>query len=177
MSSWKPNQHHAALMLASGSTITEAANKVRVHKRTIYNWLNNHDFKFYVDRLRSTMLDESFGVLVSTMTRAVQTLSKLLDDPNSRVQLRAAVAIIDTAIKMRECLELDRRFKEIEKQVGIADTPDKASDNGDNDDLYAELFPLFASADDDDGGWDRRLRRERSICNGQRPRRNGIPPS
>ena len=88
------------------------------------------------------------------------------------------MGILDMALKMREHVELEQRISAIEKQGGIADTADaNGNGDGDIDALYAELFPRSASADDDDGGWDRRLRRERSICNGHRPRRNGIPPS
>jgi excisionase family DNA binding protein len=113
-SPWKASQQHAAIMLAAGLTITEAANNVHVHKRTIYNWLCNGEFKLYVDKLRAAMLGEALRVLTRAATQSARTMVELLEDTESSIRLRAAQAILDTIGKLREHIEFDRRIAALE---------------------------------------------------------------
>lgn len=166
-----PAQQRAAIMHASGVSMAAIARKLHVNTRTVYNWYERAEFRTFVDALRAAVLDRAFARIVSTTIKAASTLAKLLDSADEAIQLKAATTVIDTAIKMRECLELDRRFEAIEKQVGIASTPDKASDDDDNDDdVYAGLFPLI-KGDDDKFVIDRALRLDRGAI--QRNGRNG----
>ena len=168
-----PAQQRAAIMHASGMSMAAIARKLQVNTRTIYNWYEKAEFRKFVDALRAAVLDRAFSLIVQTTIKAASVLDKLLDSDDETIRLKAATTVNGTAIKMRECLEFDRRFKAIEEH-GIASTPDETSD--DNDDLYADLLPLIKD-DDDKFVIDRALRADGMNGNGHRPRRNGIPPS
>jgi uncharacterized Zn finger protein len=113
-SGWKANQEHAALLLASGSTVEAAAEKVEVTTRTIYNWLCVDEYKTYVDQLRIAMLSEALGVLTAAATSSARTMVELLTDEESSIRLRASQAILDTIGKLREHIEFDRRISALE---------------------------------------------------------------
>ena len=174
-SPWKPNQQHAAIMLASGATVVAAAKKLRLNKRTIYYWLTDDEFKRYVNKLRGALMDESMGIIASITTKAARTLDKLLDNPEPAVQLKAANSIFDTAFKMREHVEFDQRIAAVEGRHGL--DPEIAprtggeanGDGGISDDEFADLFP--AKPNDDDERMGSRLRVDRG--NGRKPGRNG----
>lgn len=48
---WNEQRSQAAVLLASGATRDEAADEVKVHRQTIFNWLKHPDFAAEVDRL------------------------------------------------------------------------------------------------------------------------------
>jgi transposase-like protein len=48
---WTKNREKAALSLANGDLVREAADKAGVSDRTVYRWLNQPEFAIEVDRL------------------------------------------------------------------------------------------------------------------------------
>ncbi len=166
----KPNQQHAAIMLASGATIVAAAKKLRLNKRTIYYWLTDDEFKRYVNKLRAMAFDESMGVLVSIATKAALKLGELLDSPNELVVLRAARMIFDVAFEHLDHAELDERLSVIESRYECERRLGTGGGNADIPDEFADVFPVIKSNDDDYRMEGRIRERSRS---GDRSRRNG----
>ena len=105
----------AAAMLAAGESVRATAAAVKVGERTIHRWNRDPKFKRRVDRLRRQMIGAAAGKLADGLGAASDTLKALLADPDSGVKLKAAVKVMEMALKLREFAELERRVKELEK--------------------------------------------------------------
>lgn len=116
-SPWNARQERVAVLLASGSTIRDAAAETRVGERTIHGWLDDPGYRAFVAELRDQLLNATIGRLTQTATRAVGVLGGLLDAESESVRLRAAFGLIDAMIKTREHGELAARVSELERRV------------------------------------------------------------
>jgi hypothetical protein len=112
---WNPKQERVALLIAAGRSIKAAAAEVDCGERTAHTWLEDPGYRTLVSELRHRMLDEAVGTLAEATNAAVGTLRKLLDDENSGVRLRAALGILDAAVRMRQHVELEARILRLEQ--------------------------------------------------------------
>jgi uncharacterized membrane-anchored protein YjiN (DUF445 family) len=105
-----------ALSIASGRTVKDAAISNNVSIRAVAHWLK-HDPPFVqrVDSLRADMISRAAGRIANDMTSAAKTLRKLLRDPDSRVRLGAARAVLENGVRLRENTVLEARIVELEK--------------------------------------------------------------
>jgi hypothetical protein len=108
-------QDRAAVLLASGRAIKDAAAETGIGERTLHTWLSNPRFRAKVVGLRARLLDEATGLLAASAVRAVGVLRDLLGDPNPHVRLRAAVGILAALLKAREHIEMDERILRLEQ--------------------------------------------------------------
>lgn len=114
----------AALALARGQAVTEAATAAGVSDRTIRRWLaNDPEFADHVRDLRGEVLTTVIGALTDASTKAVATLVDCLkaDDPSVRV--RAAAQILRALPSMRV-------EGEVAQQVAALEAALEAQQNG-----------------------------------------------
>jgi transposase-like protein len=104
----------AALALATGKTVREAARKAGIGETTLYKWLRKPAFKARVTELRERMVAEAVGKLSRGMAGAAATLERLLKSKDERVKLAAAKAILDSAVKVRDQADLADRLAAVE---------------------------------------------------------------
>jgi hypothetical protein len=105
-----------ALAIASGRTVKDAAITNGVSIRAVADWLRfDPRFVEQIDQLRSGMISSAAGRIANDMTSAAKTLRKLLNDPDSRVQLGAARAVLENGVRLRENTILEARIAELEK--------------------------------------------------------------
>jgi hypothetical protein len=109
-----PRWDIAAVRLASGSTVVDAAAAAGVTRRRVYAWLRQPAFNRRLQAIRDQVLSESIGRLVGSCAAAADTLRSLLDGADPRLQLSAARAIIAAAIKGREHVDGEARLREEE---------------------------------------------------------------
>src|SRR5688572_8750882 len=84
----------AALALATGRTVRDAAEKSGVGLRTLHRWLaEDADFRRLVTRVRSELFDRAVGRLADGAARAAEALTALLDSQSESVRLQAGKAI------------------------------------------------------------------------------------
>ena len=114
---WNPRQERVAVLLASGSTVVQAAAETGAGERTVHGWLDNPGYRAFVARTRDRILDSTIGRLTDSATRAVAVLESLLGSENDSVRLRAATSILDALIKTREHSEIASRVAELEQRV------------------------------------------------------------
>jgi hypothetical protein len=109
----------AALALAMGRSVNEAAEAAGVDPKTVYRWRSgNQKFKAKVRQLRQQVIDAALGRLLSSLTAACDTLTELLGPSHQEnTRLRAAVALLDMASKYYAELDLTTRMAELERQV------------------------------------------------------------
>ncbi len=112
---WSPKQEQVALLLAGGMSVRAAAKAAEAGERTLYDWLKRPDYRAYVAELRGEILSRTVGVMVMATTKAAVKLAMLLDDPSPVIQLRAATAILDGTIRLRDHTEIDARLLALEQ--------------------------------------------------------------
>jgi len=101
--------------IVGSPTYTEGCKKAKINKTTLYKWLKEPEFKAELDRQRDEIAAEAFGVLSQCLTKAVETLTGLLDNKDDRLKRLTAKDIIDFIIRHKENEDLDKRLTEIEK--------------------------------------------------------------
>lgn len=108
------NRDLAAVALACGKSLAEAATAAGVTERTVLRWKKDPPFKTRVEELRADIVRDTAGQLASSMTRAAEVLDTLLKSANERVQLTAATQIIELGLKVTELSELQKRIEDLE---------------------------------------------------------------
>jgi len=104
-------------MLASGSTITDAAKSAGVSERTARRRMGEQEFCCLVNEARAALVSEATGALAASMSDAASTLKELLKAQSDRTRLAAARSIIWLGIKAREASELEGRLLELERAI------------------------------------------------------------
>jgi hypothetical protein len=110
----------AATALAAAQTAVAAAAASGVHERTVRKWLDQPDYRARVERLRSEAVGRALGRLGDGMTAAADALRGLVGHRDPHVRFKAARAVLELGLKLREHAELEERVKELEAR--FADT-------------------------------------------------------
>ena len=103
------------LFLGSGFSITDTANELGVSRQTIYNWLQNKDFKKLLKEYREEVFQASIEQIKEMNYKAVMTLVNLLTRPmKDSERLKVVKYIIDTNLKLmsEEKLKMEYSKKE-----------------------------------------------------------------
>jgi hypothetical protein len=87
-------QEQAALMLAAGSTVTDAAAAVGMNRATVSQWQNIAEFEALVNVERQAARASAHGRLISLTQKAVASLEALLDSKNERIVLSAVALVL-----------------------------------------------------------------------------------
>ncbi len=105
-----------ALALARGSTVAEAARTCGVAESTVHRWLKEEPFRSQIRQLRGSILGPGIGRALDEVLKSVETFTKVRDmeQADPRVRLDAAKALIDTALKGRQHLDWEDRWKALE---------------------------------------------------------------
>jgi hypothetical protein len=112
--SLNPRQEAAALALARGATIAEAAEGCGAGERTVKRWLTTPAFRRRVSDLRGRLTDTALGQLCNHQAAAADTLAELLQARSEMVRLSAARSILELGVKLRESTELEERITALE---------------------------------------------------------------
>jgi Cdc6-like AAA superfamily ATPase len=104
-------------LLVTSSTFTEACERGRINRTTLYEWLKLPGFKAEVERQREQIVQESFAILSQGLTKAVEALLVMLDDTDKRLKRLAAKDVIDYFIRHKELNELAKRIEAIEQKL------------------------------------------------------------
>ena len=103
--------------LAGGNTVESAASTVGVGVATVYRRLATPEFRTQVDDARAELIAVAVARLGAASTKAVTTLEGLLAADSEAVQLGAARAILDAALKWCEHEDLTERVRLLEEQL------------------------------------------------------------
>lgn len=104
--------------LAAGKMRKDAAEMAGVSERTVYARLADAGFRGRAAELRREMIERAVGELSDATAEAARALRALLSAESEAVRLRAACAILDQAVKLRDHAELCERVEEIERRLG-----------------------------------------------------------
>jgi len=104
-------------VLLASPTYTDACQKGRVSRQTLYEWLRQPAFKAELQRQRAELVAQGFALLSQSVVKAVETLVGLLDGSDGRLKRLAARDILDQHAKFRELDELTQRIEAIEERL------------------------------------------------------------
>ena len=106
-----------AVAVAGGSSIKAAAVVVGCSEQTAYNISATPEFRQRVSEIRSEITTEAVGRLTIASTKAVDTLSELLNpEHEDSVRLQASKAVLTLLGPISETSELRARLDRLEKQ-------------------------------------------------------------
>jgi hypothetical protein len=111
------NRDLAAVALAGGKTAKEAAVAAGVSERTVFQWLTHEPFKLRVSELRGEMVSAALGRLSDGLCAAADALNELVKQQDADVKLKAAVKVIELALKVREQTDLADRLAAVERAL------------------------------------------------------------
>jgi len=78
-------QREAIPFLATSPTYAEGIKRAKIGKTTLYKWLKDPVFVRELDNQRDLVVNEAFDILKASLTKAITTLTDLLDGAgNSR---------------------------------------------------------------------------------------------
>jgi len=110
-------QLKAIPIIVTSPTYSEGCKKAKLNRTTFYQWLKEPKFKAELDRQRDDVAAEAFGVLSQSLTKAVETLTGLLDTKDDRLKRLVCKDIIEHILKRKEIEDLDERLKVIEQRL------------------------------------------------------------
>ncbi|MBI3967134.1 MAG: hypothetical protein HY329_15975 [Chloroflexi bacterium] len=113
----KGNDQALIALLASGSTIKDAAAKAGMSESTAHRRLEDRAFQSAVAEARKAMLSRTVGLLADATTEAVSALRRNLACGAPSTEVRAAVAILEQSVKVAELVELEQRVTELEAKL------------------------------------------------------------
>ncbi|MDB5312773.1 MAG: hypothetical protein JWO38_6975 [Gemmataceae bacterium] len=124
--------------LAYGDTIPDAARIAKVSERTVFRRLNNPTFRNRLSATQAAALSPAYGMLTTGLTDACFQLTQLVRHPNPHVGFKAAKAVVDLTLKMREQVEVEDRVTALERitkhKAKFGQYPPPPEDDPDEDD-------------------------------------------
>ena len=120
-----------AAALAAGMSHRDAAAAASVSERTVFRRVKDPAFRQHVAELRAAMTSEALGRLTGGMTGASDALNKLVNHRDPNIRHKAAVKVIELALKVREQADLEERLARIEELL-VGGGGDDVRDAGQN---------------------------------------------
>ena len=103
------------LLIATGSSVSEAAKKARISRSTAHRLMKNEKIQSDICQCRRKCLDEASGKLVAVTSEAAQELAKLIKHKDPQIRLRAIRLLFDSYLKISERESLEQRLHILEK--------------------------------------------------------------
>lgn len=112
-----PKQERALASLLALGEVKAAAQDARVGETTLWRWLKDETFAAAYREGRRKVLEASASRLTADSAKASAVLLKIAEDEKAPASARvaAARAIIESAVKTVETLDLEPRIKELER--------------------------------------------------------------
>ncbi|CAN5833556.1 hypothetical protein BH23ACT11_BH23ACT11_17680 [soil metagenome] len=89
-----PQQEQAAALLTSGLSVQEVADRLDIHRTTLWHWRKLETFDAYVNTLRSDAQAQTAEGILSLQRKAVETVERLLESESDGTALRAAALVL-----------------------------------------------------------------------------------
>jgi hypothetical protein len=105
--------------LAHGATPTQAAEKVGIHKRTVYRRLADPEFKQRLNAAQAEMVQATSSLMTAASAGSVRTLV-LLQDASMPANTRRGAArdILSLGLPWREAANWEERLTALERKNG-----------------------------------------------------------
>ncbi len=114
-----PRQQATLPILASSSTIAQAARISKVGRRTLHRWLQDPEFQDQLAQYQRQAAELAKGHLQSLTLQAVLRLGEFLDDPSPEVRLRASRTVLSFSARFNEIQEIQAQVQALESSLPI----------------------------------------------------------
>ena len=112
-------QLRAITCILDNSSIEESAKKAGVSRSTLYNWLNDSQFRRQLKKEREAIFEKGLNALKAATSKAANALIELLDCRDRGTRRLAAKEIINMAFKANEIKELEERISRLEEALEL----------------------------------------------------------
>jgi hypothetical protein len=111
-----PAQKRAIAALLSSRSVSEAADVAKIARSTLNRWLQDDTFRLALAEAEDGIIDGATRRLTSLIDKSIAALEGMLDNPQTPVfaKLRAAEAVIEHAIRLRELRSIEQRLSKLE---------------------------------------------------------------
>jgi hypothetical protein len=109
----------AALALACGRTVKDAAAECGVSERSIRGWMRDARFTAYVRTLQAELFKQAVGRLAALSGLAADTLGDLMQSASVMARLGACRAVLEAGPRLLGVFELEQRVAELERRAGV----------------------------------------------------------
>jgi len=116
-----PKQARAIPALMCARNVADAAKAANVAERTLYRWLGDPVFRLRLNEAEGEAIDTATRRLLQLQDPAIDALDTILQDPEAAptVRLRAATAVLDYLIRLRELRNVEARLLALEAAQAI----------------------------------------------------------
>ncbi|WP_314311634.1 phBC6A51 family helix-turn-helix protein [Hoylesella saccharolytica] len=90
-----PQQEQACILLASGESVTDVADKLSLNRGTLYKWQQNKAFECYYNKQCQEYKNEVKNGLLGLHQQAVATIKQLITIGSEVTRLKAATWVLD----------------------------------------------------------------------------------
>jgi hypothetical protein len=104
-----------AVLVASGHSVTKAAARIGIGRRTASRWLVEPELQTRISELRAAMVRRALGAMSAGMASAAVRLRRLVQSSDERVALGACRAVLELRTKLHESEELEQRLTALEQ--------------------------------------------------------------
>ena len=114
-------QVRAVQALLSAKNVAEAAAATGLGERTLHRWLTEDAFRAALAAAEAELLDAATRRLLHLQGAAIDTFETVLDseEASAALKLRAAQAVLDNLLRLREVHSLEQRLLELERAVAL----------------------------------------------------------
>jgi DNA-binding MurR/RpiR family transcriptional regulator len=113
----------AIAALLTAGTVPEAAEACGVSETTLFRWMQDAGFSEQYAAARREVLQAAVGELQIVAREAVGTLRRLMGCGTPSVECRAAVAVLETALRVGDLYDIDKRLDALEAALSPALPP------------------------------------------------------
>jgi len=113
----KAKHQKAIELLASGKRIEECALSVGVSRRSIYNWLNDQEFKSALDARKSEIIKALNDRLISMNGKALDVIDECMNSRNEAIRLKSASIVINKYGEALEVSDIKSQIERINKRI------------------------------------------------------------
>lgn len=112
-------KEQAISALLSQSTIKMAAETVGISEKSLRRWLQNQDFHDAYLQARRQVVQQVISNVQNSMKKAVETLLKVMDNPDSPAssKVQAARSIIEVGLRGLEIEDFELRLSRLEDHL------------------------------------------------------------
>lgn len=90
-----PTQEQSALLLATGQSVTMVAKCLNIDRGTLYNWLNNPEYKTMMLDLRKELYQQTREKLFDIYLMSVQVIQDSLNSEDEAVRVKIAMWLLN----------------------------------------------------------------------------------
>lgn len=112
-----PKQESLLVALLSEKTAIDAAKKVGIGETTMHRWLKLPGFQNAFRQARRAIVEAAIARLQNVASEAAEALQRNLTCGIAASEIRAALGVLDHAVKGIELADLTQRVEEMERFV------------------------------------------------------------